>query len=194
MDHGNATKAVGLFDRAHDHAHVELHTVAVAPQIDALKNGRLDVGVVRAPVNGAALAAEVLLLKPFVAPLARHRLAKKKSIALSPWPERAVRSPAATSRCRVPRSCAESVPRTWIYPQRSSRSGSRPTNAWDGCGRHGHRAGACVRSPSEQTGLTCVTLRPPHVLLETVVTLRRNETSPFVEQVLNIARQLMVRS
>jgi DNA-binding transcriptional LysR family regulator len=32
---------------------------------------------------------------------------------------RPVRSPAATSRSRVPRSCAESVPRGWICPQRS---------------------------------------------------------------------------
>jgi hypothetical protein len=30
--------------------------------------------------------------------------------------------------------------------------------------------------------------------LETVVTWRRNETSPFVEQFLQIARQLIVRS
>jgi len=106
---------------------------------------------------------------------------------------RPVRSPAATSRSRVPRSCAESVPRGWICPQRSSRSGSRPTNAWDGCGRHGHRAGVCVRSPSRADRRHYVTLRPPHALLETVVTWRRNETSPLVEQFLQIARQVMLR-
>jgi DNA-binding transcriptional LysR family regulator len=44
----------------------------------------------------------------------------------------------------------------------------------------------------EQTGVTYATLRPPHTLLETVVTWRRNETSPFVEQFLQIARQLIV--
>ena len=45
----------------------------------------------------------------------------------------------------------------------------------------------------EQTGVTYVTLRPPHALLETVVTWRRNETSLLVEQFLQIARQVMLR-
>ena len=84
MDHVNATKTVGLFDRAHDHVHVELYTMAVGPQIDALKNGQLDTVFVRPPVNDAALTGEVLLREPFVAALpARHRLARKKSVALS---------------------------------------------------------------------------------------------------------------
>ena len=92
--HVNVTKAVGLFDHAHDHVHVELHTIAVRPRIDALKTGRLDIGFVRPPVNDAALTGEVLLREPFVAaPPVRHRLVKKKSVRCPP-------SPASRSFCR----------------------------------------------------------------------------------------------
>jgi DNA-binding transcriptional LysR family regulator len=102
MDHVNVTKAVGLFDHAHDHVHVELHTIAVRPRIDALKTGRLDIGFVRPPVNDAALTGEVLLREPFVAaPPSVTGSSRKSRCAVRPR-RRAVRSAAATSRSRVP--------------------------------------------------------------------------------------------
>jgi DNA-binding transcriptional LysR family regulator len=121
MDHVNATKTVGLFDRAHDHVHVELHTMPVGAQINALKAGTLDIGFVRPPVNDAALTSEVLLREPFVAALpTHHRLSKKKPVALSALAEDPFVLP---PRAAVPvyhdlvlRACREAA----IHPQRSS--------------------------------------------------------------------------
>ena len=195
MDHVNATKTVGLFDRAHDHVHVELHTMAVGPQIDALKNGQLDIGFVRPRVNDAALTGEVLLREPFVAALpARHRLARKKSVALSALAEEPFVLP--------PR---QTVPVYHDLVLRACREAGFIPNAPHEAdhvllmlGMVAAGAGIALVPASarqvEQAGVTYATLRPPHALLETVVTWRRNETSPFVEQFLKIARQLMVRS
>jgi DNA-binding transcriptional LysR family regulator len=121
--------------------------MAVRPQIEALKNGQLDIGFVRPPVTDAALAGEVLLREPFVAALpARHRLARKKSVALSVLAgEPFVLPPQQT--VPVYHDLILSMPRGWIYPQRSSRSGSCPTDAWHGCSRRGRCAGACSVGP-----------------------------------------------
>ena len=192
MDHVNATKTVGLFDRAHDHVHVELHTMAVGPQIDALKNGQLDIGFVRPRVNDAALTGEVLLREPFVAALpARHRLARKKSVALSALAEESFVLP--------PR---QTVPVYHDLVLRACREAGFIPNAPHEAdhvllmlGMVAAGAGIALVPASarqvEQAGVAYATLRPPHALLETVVTWRRNETSPVVERFLKIARQLM---
>jgi DNA-binding transcriptional LysR family regulator len=195
MDHVNATKAVGLFDRAHDHVHVELHTMAVAPQIEALKEGRLDIGFVRPPVNDAALIGEVLVREPFVAALpAKHRLAKKKSVALSALGQDPFVLP--------PR---QAVPVYHDLVLRACREAGFIPNAPHEADHVLLMLGMVAAGTSialvpasarqvEQTGVTYATLRPSHALLETVVTWRRNETSVFVEQFLEIARQLIARS
>ena len=195
MDHVNATKAVGLFDRAHEHVHVELHTMAVGPQIDALKTGRLDIGFVRPPVNDAALMGEVLLREPFVAALpARHRLAKNKSVALSALAEEPFVLP--------PR---QAVPVYHDLVLRACREAGFIPNAPHEAdhvllmlGMVAAGTGIALVPASarqvEQAGVTYARLRPAHALLETVVTWRRNETSLFVEEFLQIARQVMVRS
>jgi hypothetical protein len=46
----------------------------------------------------------------------------------------------------------------------------------------------------KQLGVTYATLRPADPLLETMVTWRRNDTSSFVEEFLQVARQVMGRS
>jgi DNA-binding transcriptional LysR family regulator len=195
MDHVNATKAVGLFDRAHDHVHVELHTMAVGPQIDALKTGRLDIGFVRPPVTDTALIGEVLLREPFVAALpARHRLAKKESVALSALAEDPFVLP--------PR---QAVPVYHDLVLRACREAGFIPNAPHEAdhvllmlGMVAAGTGVALVPASarqvEQADVAYATLRPAHALLETVVTWRRNDTSLFVEEFLQIARQLMVRS
>jgi DNA-binding transcriptional LysR family regulator len=195
MDHVNATRTVGLFDRAHEHVHVELHTMAVGPQIDALKTGRLDIGFVRPPVNDAALMGEVLLREPFVAALpVRHRLAKKKFVALSALAEEPFVLP--------PR---QAVPVYHDLVLRACREAGFIPNAPHEAdhvllmlGMVAAGAGIALVPASarqvEQAGVTYATLRPSHALLETVVTWRRNDTSLFVEEFLQIARQVMVRS
>ena len=192
MDHMNATRAVGLFDRAHGQVHVELHTLAVAAQIEALKDGRLDIGFVRPPLNDAALMSEVLVREPFVAALpAKHRLAKKKSLALSALGQEPFVLP--------PR---QAVPVYHDLVLRACREAGFIPNAPHEAdhvllmlGMVAAGTGVALVPASArqvvQTGVTYATLRPSHALLETVVTRRRNETSVSVEQFLEIARQLM---
>jgi DNA-binding transcriptional LysR family regulator len=195
MDHMNATRIVGLFNRARDHVHMELHTMAVAPQIDALKEGRLDVGFVRAPVNDAALNGEVLVREPFVAALPlSHRVAKRKSVALSALAQEAFVLP---PRPAVPvyhdlvlRACREAgfIPNA---PHEADHVLLMLGMVAAGTGIALVPASA---RKVKHAGVTYVTLRQSHALLETVVTWRRDDTSSLVDEFLNIARQLMAAS
>lgn len=60
---------------------LELRELALPQQLEALREGRVDVGLLRPPVRDAELAAETLLREPFVLALpVRHRLSALRRV------------------------------------------------------------------------------------------------------------------
>jgi DNA-binding transcriptional LysR family regulator len=84
MDHIGVSLLVGKFNTQHQEVQIELKTLAVPVQLGALREGRLDVGFVRPPIDDHALNAEVLIREPLIAALPpKHQLASRKRLALS---------------------------------------------------------------------------------------------------------------
>lgn len=69
--------------RAHPEIHVDVREMAIADQIDALVDGRVDVGILRPPVDDTRLASVRLVEEPFVVVLpAGHPLASEPLLDL----------------------------------------------------------------------------------------------------------------
>lgn len=84
MDDVGVGKAVGVFSQRHPAIRVELQAMAVPLQFAALRDDRLDVGLVRTPVTDAALTYEVLSREAMTVAMGpNHALANKATIALS---------------------------------------------------------------------------------------------------------------
>lgn len=83
IDTRGVVASIGSFSKRHPAIRLELSTVSVPLQVAALRDERLDVGLVRAPLEERSLASEVLMAEPFVVALpARHRLAARGRIPL----------------------------------------------------------------------------------------------------------------
>ncbi len=81
MDLAALCAAVKRFDESHPTVRVELRGMPVALQIDALRDGHLDMGFVRPPVSDPSLASEPLTTDTFMVALSRtHRLAGRSGI------------------------------------------------------------------------------------------------------------------
>jgi DNA-binding transcriptional LysR family regulator len=192
MDHVDGSKVAGEFNRLHDAVHVELHTMSAGAQITALTQGRLDIGFVRPPVDDTSLVSAVLVREPFVAALlSNHRLGKKHSLALSALAHESFvvppRNTVPVYHDLVLRACREAgfVPHA---PHEAD-------HVLLMLGMVAAGAGVALVPASarkiKQNGVTFATLRPSHALLETVVTWRRDDTSPFVGDYVNVARKVM---
>ena len=75
-----------------DFPFIDLDLVEMIPsrQIEALEQGRIDVGILRPPVEGAGLVLETILEEPLVAALpSDHRLAVQKTVSLKMLAEEA---------------------------------------------------------------------------------------------------------
>ena len=84
MDQSRISEAVSTFNARHPAIRVELQTMAVPLQLDAIRGQTLDVGFVRPPITNSGLASERLMTEPLVAALStNHRLAGKRSLPLS---------------------------------------------------------------------------------------------------------------
>jgi len=84
MDHSRISETVSTFNARHPAIRVELQTMAVSLQLDALRGQTLDVGFVRPSITDSGLASERLMTEPLVAALSsNHRLAGKRSLPLS---------------------------------------------------------------------------------------------------------------
>jgi DNA-binding transcriptional LysR family regulator len=192
MDHLEASKTVGAFNRIHDAVHVELHTMSAGAQIAALNEGRLEVGFVRPPVTAMSLASEVLVREPFVAAMpANHRLAAKQPVALSALSNEAFVLPPRNSvpvfHDLVLRACREAgfVPHA---PHEAD-------HVLLVLGMVAAGAGVALVPASarriKQNRVALATLRPSHPMLETVIAWRRDDTSQFVAEFVNVARRVM---
>jgi DNA-binding transcriptional LysR family regulator len=192
MDHLDTSKTVGMFNKAHEPVHVELHTMSAGAQIAALNDGRLDVGFVRPPVSDTSLSTQVLVREPFVAALlSNHRLARKRPLPLSALAREPFVVPPRNSvpvyHDLVLRACREAG----FIPHAPHEA----DHVLLMLGMVAAGAGVALLPASarkiKQNRVTLVTLRPSHAMLETVVTWRRSDTSPFVEEFIRVARNVM---
>ena len=192
MDHMEASKTVGVFKRIHDAVHVQLHTMSAGAQITALNEGRLDIGFVRPPLSDLSLVGEVLVREPFAAAVhAAHPIARRHQIALSQLASEAFVLP--------PRN---SVPLYHDLVLRACRQAGFIPNVTHEAdhlllmlGTVAAGAGVALVPASSrkirQSRVALVRLHPSHAILETVVTRRRDDASPFVEEFLRVARKVM---
>jgi DNA-binding transcriptional LysR family regulator len=78
------TKALGVFDKQYPGVRIELHYMNTGAQIEALREGRLDVGFVNLPIQAPFLVTETILREPFWLALPKgHRLAKQKTVSVT---------------------------------------------------------------------------------------------------------------
>ena len=133
-------KVVSLFNQRHPSIRVELSTMAVPAQFDALQHARLDIGLVRPPIPEAALTGEILTNEPLMMALRNdHRCHGRRSVALSAFADAPFVLPArpavrATGGVRA---------------ERSLRSRSAADGARHGDCRRRRRARTCIRTHVE---------------------------------------------
>ncbi|UQA57185.1 LysR family transcriptional regulator [Polyangium aurulentum] len=83
LAYSGITEVIRAFHERFPLVELSLREMSPQAQIDAIKEGRIDVGLVRGAVDDAALTAECLRREPLVIALpASHRLAERKRIPL----------------------------------------------------------------------------------------------------------------
>ena len=83
-DHAFVVSAVCAFNQRHATVRVDIETMAVANQIAAVRDERLDVGFVRSAAVEPPLAAVTLYVEPLVVAMPRnHHLTRRQRIPLS---------------------------------------------------------------------------------------------------------------
>lgn len=83
-DHSLVVAAVCAFNQRHGAIRVDIETMAVANQIAALRDDRLDVGFVRSATVDAPLTATTLYVEPLVVAMPKgHHLADRQRIPMS---------------------------------------------------------------------------------------------------------------
>ena len=84
MDQSRVSEVVSAYNRREPGTRVEVQTLAVPMQFEALRSQTIDVGFVRPPIPDSGLAGETLLSEALVAALPlKHRAAGRTSIPLS---------------------------------------------------------------------------------------------------------------
>jgi len=77
-------RVLRVWHRRFPQVEIVLHGLLPAPQIEALREGRIQVGFLRLPVDEAGVVVERIQREPLVAVLpARHRLAQRARVRLS---------------------------------------------------------------------------------------------------------------
>jgi DNA-binding transcriptional LysR family regulator len=83
----NATKALEAareFAKRYPFVHMELRSIAVATQVNALRDGHIDVGIVRPPISDHGIVTKSVHSEPFVIALPQqHGKVGRGSVALS---------------------------------------------------------------------------------------------------------------
>ena len=116
MTHTSLPVILRAFRRGFGHVELYLREMSPADQVLALREGRIQVGFLRAPIDEPTLAVETILRERLVAalpsshPLARRKRLSSAALAREPFvPSRATSAPASTIK--------------------SSRSAARPASA-----------------------------------------------------------------
>jgi DNA-binding transcriptional LysR family regulator len=195
MDQSDIGKAVSAFNRRHPTVHVQLRTIAVPAQLEALRTERLDIGVVRPPVAEPALSHEILVAEPLVVALPKsHRLAGRRGITLSALAEEAFILPPRDSvpvyHDLVLKACREAG----FVPDVPHEADHLPMVLGMVAAGSGVSLIPAFARRMRPPRVVFVSLRPAPPSLETAVAWRRENTSPMLTEFVQIARGVLVRA
>ena len=179
------------FGRRHPDVEVELHSLSSAEQISALEDGRIDVGILRPPVQRQMLSSESLLTERLVVAFPQgHRFAKYGRV---PWRELAAEAYVLLSRRRAPTFDG-------IVSQACSNAGLTLSVRYEV--DHPQAVLALVAAglgvslvPAtfggiKGGGVAHRRLRPAGPVLTTVIAWRRDGASALVQRFLRVARDI----
>ena len=195
MDTVRIARAVGGLACFQPGPRVDLLTIAAPQQVPALREGGLDIGLLRPPVDDPSLATEVLASDPMrVALPAKHRLATKRRLALGALAEElfvlADRVAAPVDHDLVLRSCREAgfVP---TAPHEADQLQLLLGMVAADCGV------ALVPNSARRFLPRGVVLRPlelPSPMFQTAIAWRREDSSTIVAAFVAAARRAFSRS
>jgi DNA-binding transcriptional LysR family regulator len=189
-DFTSGPQVIRGFGKRHPHVEVELQSLSSAEQIAALEDGRLDVGILRPPVDRRMLMTEPLLTERLVVVFPRgHRFTAHRRV---PWRELADEAYVLLSRRRAPsfdsivsQACADAGLTLRV---RYEVDHPQAVLALVAAGLGVSLAPAtfaALKSP----GIAYRGLRPAGPLLRTIVVWRREGGSPLVPRFLRVARE-----
>jgi DNA-binding transcriptional LysR family regulator len=173
------------------HVEIELHALLPAAQIEALRNGRIQVGFVRLPVDEGGLVVESIQREPLLAALPqRHRLARTARVRLADL--------AAETMILFPRHVAPGYYDLFIsacrragFTPRTLHPGSMQTNlALVSAGLGVTLMPASIRS-LRRAGVVYRALAPPVPHVELAVAYRRDERSAVLPAFLQVLRAVV---
>ncbi|MGD0812661.1 MAG: LysR family transcriptional regulator [Verrucomicrobiota bacterium] len=190
--YGEFTPVFRIMRARHPEVALALQDMTSEEQVRAMKDNKLDVGLVRPPVPGAeGLAFEVVLREPFVVVLPKnHALARQKSLAVNDL--------AQESFLMVPRSlgpgfydqiiqlCAQSG----FAPKVSLEISSAQTIVSLIAGGMGVSLVPYSLQHLRRTGVVYRPLKPPAPKTELAVMWRAEDSSPAVSLFLGIIREV----
>ena len=171
------------------HVEIELHAMLSAPQIEALQDGRVQVGFVRLPVDHGGLAVEVIQREPLVVALPEaHRLARRTRVRLTDLQH--------DGMILFPRHMAPSYydllvsvcRRAGFTPRVLHETDSMQTNIGLVAAGLGVSLHAASIRTLQRAGVVYCRLAPT-VYTELAVAYARHETSPIVEAFVRVVRE-----
>ena len=195
MDQRLVSAAVRQFNGRHHTTRVELQTMSVPAQFEALREQRLDAGFVRPAVADGSLTSEVLVREPLIAVVpAKHSAARKRAVSLTSLAQESFILP---PRERVPvfhdlvlRACREAG---FIPNAPHEADHLQLVLAMVGAGAGVALVPAFARNDKEP-GVAFVPLRPAPPDLEIAIARRRDNDSPVLAAFVDVARQVIKRS
>ena len=183
------------FNARHPAIHIELHTSSVPLQIAALRDERLDVGFVRPPIPEPSLSSEMRIQEPFVVALpTTHRLAATDRVhlaSLAKEPFVLIRREAVPIFYDlVLKVCRDSgftphAPHEADHPQM--------VLGFVAAGMGVSLVPASARNISSR-GVVFRPLRPAPRVLQAGIAWRRDNSSPMVNEFLNVVRDVVATS
>lgn len=195
MDQLEVSQAVSAFTQRHPTVHVQLHTMSVPSQFDALQAERLDIGFVRPPVTEPALSSEILVSEPLVLAVPKsHRFAARQSITLSALADAAFILP---PRDTIPvyhdvvlKACREAG----FVPNAPHETDHLPMVLGMVAAGRGVALIPAFARKIKPSRVVFVPLRPSVPNLDTAVAWRRENLSPMLPEFVRIARRVMVQA
>lgn len=184
--------AVRSFNAQNPAIPVDLQAMDVPHQIVALRDERLDVGFVRPPIGESSLHSEMLVREPFVVALpAGHRLAARGRISLSSLTDESF---VLSRRETVPifYDLVLGVCRDAGFVPRAPHEADHPQMVLGlvAAGMGISLVPASVRN-AKPRGVVLRSLRPAPPILQAGVAWRRENTSPMLNEFLNVARRVL---
>jgi DNA-binding transcriptional LysR family regulator len=185
-------RVIPEFGRQFPGVRLELHNMDGAAQVDALRDGRIHLGILLQPVDNEAFIVETILREPFVLALPEsHPLAARRHVSIA--------SLAHENYIFFPRRIA---PRTYDMLVSFCRSAGvtlrvtqEPDHVQTALSLIAAGLGVSLIPASVQhlqrRGLAYRPLRPPVPWIEMCVAYRKDTQSPSVRNFVNVVREAM---